>query len=109
MDATVIRAANLLRVSEYRLFELAYHHWHQCMAEPQIINLAFRHYLNNAIVPLWTVHFARSVVRAYRAGDFDPAIFGVYPPYEGIPLMWALAFRSPLSVPLGSKRDILIA
>jgi hypothetical protein len=109
MDALVVRAANLLAVSEHRLFELAYRHWHHHAAESRLIDRTFGHYLRHSVTPPWAVHFSRLVLRAYRAGNFDPALFGVYPAYEGIPLIWALTLRSPLSVPLAREEGVLVA
>ena len=109
MYSLVMQAANVLNVSEHRLFELAHRHWHQAPANPALIDRALRDFRQRAVLPSWVLHFARSVVRAYRAGNFEPAVFGVYPDYDVIPLPWALAFRSPTSVPVDNRQGIFIA
>jgi hypothetical protein len=110
MILLVIRAANLLKVDELELFRLAHRFWHYHTGEscPQI-NAAFNEYLEKKTAPPWVIHFARSVVRAYDCGNFEPAMFGIYPSYEEIPLSWSLAFQTPLSLPLNHFRDLLIA
>lgn len=109
MVLLVLRAANLLRVDELELFNLAHRFWHHRTAESSYIKVAFHKYLDKKIAPPWVVHFARSVVQAYDSGDFEPAVFGIYPSYEAIPLTWSLAFQTPLSLPLNEAGGLLVA
>lgn len=109
MVLVVIRAANLLRIDEFKLFELAHRFWHHRTGEYLFIKKAFNNYLDNKTAPPWVVHFARSVVQAYDRGDLEPAMFGIYPSYETIPLTWSLAFRIPLSLPLNEGGDLFVA
>jgi hypothetical protein len=109
MILLVIRAANLLRVDELEVFRLAYRFCFHRAAEPRNVKAAFDEYLDTQLVPSWVVHFARSVVDAYHRGSFEPAMFGVYPPCEVIPLSWSLVFQTPLSVPFNEIDDLLVA
>ena len=109
MILLVIRAANLLRVDELELFRLAYRFWYHHTAETRDIKAAFDEYLRSQLVPPWVVHFARSVVQAYDHGNFEPAMFGIFPSCEIIPLSWSLVFQTPLSVPFNEAHDLLVA
>lgn len=109
MYSLVLRAANVLNVCEHRFFELAYHHWHHRVPDADLIARTCRDFRCRAVLPAWARYFARSVVRAYRAGNFEPAMFGVYPAYQSIPLPWALPLRSPSTIPFDSERGVLVA
>lgn len=106
MVELVLRSANLLNVNEFEVFCLANRHWHH---QPQDVNDAFREYLNNRFVPPWVLHFARSVVKAYERGGFEPVLFGVYPTFETISITWALAFRAPCQLVLNGESGLLVA
>ena len=106
MVELVLRAANLLNVDELEVFRLSDRYWHHRTND---IKAAFRKYLTKKIVPYWVLHFARTVVKAYECGDLEPLLFGVYPSYERIQLTWALAFRTPLSLPLNDSDGLLVA
>jgi hypothetical protein len=105
----IIRAANILRVDELELFRLAYRFWYHYTGETRDIKTAFDEYLDKQLAPPWVVHFARSVVEAYDHGSFEPAMFGIYPSCEVIPLSWSLVFQIPLSVPFNETDDLLVA
>ena len=105
----VIRAANLLSVDELEIFKLAHRFWYRRPDEPYAINVEFNKYLRQKTAPHWVVHFARTVVQAYKRGNFDPAMFGIYPEYEKIPFCWSLAFQTPRYVSLNKAGDVLVA
>jgi len=109
MVLLVLRAANLLRVDEFEVFQLAHRFWHHHSGESSVIKKAFYKYLDKKIVPPWVMHFARTVVQAYEHGNFEPAVFGIHPAYEQIPLSWSLAFKTPLSVSLNDAGNLLVA
>ena len=109
MILLIIRAANVLNVDELQLFGLAHRFWHHQSAEPRQIDVVFKEYLDKKIAPPWVVHFSRSVLQAYNSGNLEPAEFGVYPAYEEIPLVWSLAFQTPLTIPLNESNDLLVA
>jgi hypothetical protein len=54
-------------------------------------------------------HFSRRVVQAYQGKNFDPAVFGVYPAYEKLPLSWSLALQTPRYVKLNKNCNVLVA
>lgn len=105
----VIRAANILSVDEFEVFNLAHQYWHHSNAESCYIKNAFTKYLDKKVVPPWVNHYARSVIQAYDCGNFEPALFGIYPSFEQIPLGWSLAFNTPLSMQLNEASDLLVA
>jgi hypothetical protein len=102
----VLRSANLLNVNEFEVFCLANRHWHHQFHD---VDDAFRKYLNKKFVPPWVLHFARTVVKAYERGNFEPALFGVYPAFETISITWALAFKAPCQLTLSENSDMLVA
>ena len=109
MITLVIRASNLLRVDELQLFNLAYRFWYEQKADTRLINKDFSHYLRKKIAPPWVIHFARSVLQAYQAGNFDPIRFGVHPEFEALPLGWSLVFQIPSTLPLKDADEVFIA
>lgn len=109
MMLVVIRAANILHVDEYEIFRLAHRFWHRNCDEPRAIRTVFKKYLESKSAPPWVVHFSRKVMQAYQRGNFDPAAFGVYPPYEKLPLSWSLALQTPRYVPLKQECDVFVA
>lgn len=106
MVELVIRSANLLKVNEFEVFCLANRHWHHPSHD---VDAEFRKYLNKKFVPPWVLHFARNVVNAYERGNFEPALFGVYPAFETISITWALAFRAPCQLALNEDSVFLVA
>ena len=106
MVESVLRAANILNVDELEVFRLANQYWSR---QADDLRVAFTKYLNRKIVPHWVLHFARTVIKAYEQGNFEPAQFGVYPSYETIQFSWALVFNTPISLPLNTDGNLLIA
>jgi len=109
MVPIVIRAANVLHVDEFEVFRLAHRFWNRHCAESSSIRSAFNKYVQNRIVPPWVVHFSRRVMQAYQGDNFDPAMFGVYPAYEKIPLCWSVALQTPRYVKLKQNCDVFVA
>lgn len=105
MVEMVLRAANILSVDELEVFRLANRFWQR----RSDIKAAFNKYLDKKIVPHWVLHFARNVVQSYERGTFEPAVFGIYPCYETIPLSWALALQTPRAVVLNEGANLFIA
>lgn len=106
MVESVLRAANILHVDELEIFRLADRYWRR---ESEDLGVAFARYLKWKTVPHWVLHFARTVIQAYNEGNFEPALFGVYPSYESIQFSWALVFNIPRSLPLVTDGNLLIA
>ena len=76
----VCRAAGLLDVAEYHLFELAHREWFgEDPAEPAI-RASFRVYVQTGAVPFWLRQFVRRVREGESEGTLHPADFGVAPP-----------------------------
>lgn len=100
MVMVVMKAANILQVDELEVFQLAHRFNHLTSDETTIINLTFKKYLEEKIAPPWVTQFARLVVQAYQRGDFDPAMFGILPKYDRMPLCWSLLTQTPRYVPL---------
>lgn len=109
MVPLVIRAANVLHVDEFEVFRLAYRFWNRHCTDSGSVHTAFRKYVRNRIVPHWVTHFSRRVVQSYRGKNFDPAVFGVYPTYEKLPLSWSLTLQLPRYVKLKKNCDVLVA
>ncbi|MDX1811965.1 MAG: hypothetical protein R3240_08465 [Gammaproteobacteria bacterium] len=106
MVESVLRAANILNVDELEVFHLAARYWSRHTDD---IKVAFKEYLSNKSVPHWVLHFSRNVLKAYERGNFEPALFGVFPSHESIQFTWALVFKTPLSLPLNTDGNLLIA
>ena len=106
MVESVLRAANILHVDELEVFRLADQYWSR---QAEDLNAAFEKFLKQQHVPHWVLHFARTVIKAYEQGNFEPAEFGVYPSHEAIQFSWALIFDIPSYVPLSAEGNLLIA
>ena len=106
MVELVLRAANILHVDELKVFQLADRYWNR---ESEDLDKEFDKFLNQKVVPHWVQHFARTVIKAYEKGNFEPAQFGVYPSYEAIQFSWALIFNTPSYLPLSTDGNLLIA
>jgi len=74
----LLEAAAELQVTEFKLFELAYRDWYGHPPKPQVIEVFFRNYMFNRIIPVWVSHFSRRIVEEARAGTLDPRRYGVY-------------------------------
>lgn len=59
---TISKAANLLNISEYRLFSEAYLNWFGDRANENDITSVFAHFKMFGEVPDWANQFARSVL-----------------------------------------------
>lgn len=74
----LLEAAAELQVTEFRLFELAYKEWYGAASKHQVIEVHFRNYMFNRIIPVWVSHFSRRVVEQSQAGTLDPRRYGIY-------------------------------
>jgi hypothetical protein len=57
----LVRTADRLAVSEYRVFELAYRNWYGRVPEAEFLTQAYGRYLNRTELPLWVRDFTRRV------------------------------------------------
>lgn len=74
----LLEAAAQLQVTEFKLFELAYRDWYGHPPKHQVIEVYFRNYMFNRIIPVWVSHFARVIVEKSQAGTLDPRDYGIY-------------------------------
>lgn len=59
----VVLAAELLDISEFRLFMAAFHEWFEREPSESLVERYFVAYLFEGAVPFWVRHFARNAVR----------------------------------------------
>lgn len=74
----LLEAAGLLQVTEFKLFELAYREWYGVRPKARVIEVHFRNYMFNMVIPAWVSHFCRRIVELGQAGSLDPRDFGIY-------------------------------
>lgn len=74
---SVLRAASLLSVGEFRVFEIAYQDWYGEAGEEKTIEKYFTGYMFNDIVPPWVRHFCKKVLKRDSEGTLDPADYGI--------------------------------
>ena len=73
----IMQSADLLDISECRLFEIAYAAWHGQQTDEKTIEGYFATYLLHENVPFWVRHFTRVVFGLEQAGQLDPQQFGL--------------------------------
>lgn len=74
----LLEAAALLQVTEFKVFELAYKEWYGVAPKPRVIEVHFRNYMFNQLIPRWVARFCRRIVEQEQAGTLDPRDFGIY-------------------------------
>lgn len=74
----LLEASALLQVTEFRIFELSYKEWYGAAPKARVIEVHFRNYMFNQIIPVWVSHFCRGVIEKDRAGVLNPKDYGVY-------------------------------
>ena len=109
MNVTVVRAANVLNVGERQLFEVAHQYWYTQQADASYISSALRDYLSNHVTPPWVLHFSRAVIRAYEDGTLNLLLFGVFPVFEELPLVWSVILRAPRIQRYDDSDNVLVA
>lgn len=73
----VVEASNLLAVSEFRIFEIAYSQWYGVDCDPDAIEHHFLPYMFHEQVPHYVRAFTRKVRGLERDGSLDPEEFGI--------------------------------
>jgi hypothetical protein len=76
-ELAVVRAAGLLDISEFRVFELAYRRWYGQEPADSQLERWFGDYMRHANVPFWVRYFTRDVLYRWHAGTLKPADFGI--------------------------------
>ena len=74
---SVLKAASLLSVGEFRVFEIAYEQWYGERGEEKTIEKYFTSYMFNDIVPVWVRDFCKKIVKLDQDDVLDPAEFGI--------------------------------
>lgn len=75
----VLAASSELQITEFRLFELAYHRWFGEYLSEKKMERFYAGYMFNASAPFWVRHFCRDVLEHARNGNLEPEKFGVFP------------------------------
>lgn len=76
----VIVSAQLLQISEFRFFGVAYAQWYDQEISERKLEPIFTRYAFKEVVPPWVRHFARRVLALYDAGTLDPEAFDIERP-----------------------------
>jgi hypothetical protein len=76
----VIVCAQLLQVSEFHFFGIAYAQWYDREIPEQKLEPIFTRYAFKEVVPPWVRHFARRVLALSEAGTLDPEDFNIERP-----------------------------
>lgn len=71
----ILDAAALLDTSEFNIFSIAYRKWFGKNAPEKIIENYYTAYMFNAVVPYWSRHFARTIIRLSSTGSLNPNDF----------------------------------
>lgn len=74
----VLDASAALEVTEFRLFELAWHRWFGSHPDRSRLEHYFAAYMFAERVPLWVRNFARLILDLDARGELDPRAFGVW-------------------------------
>ncbi len=74
-----VSASELLEITEFRLFELAYREWFGREADQAALEPPFVQYMFAQQAPAWVRHFARNVIACDRDGRLERAEFGLPP------------------------------
>jgi len=95
--AAVLDASAALEVTEFRLFELAWHRWFGQRPRPRRIEAHFAAYMFNERVPLWVRDFARLILDLDARGELDPRAFGIWQRLPSVRMrrlvkVWCAAF-----------------
>lgn len=72
----VLDASAALEVTEFRLFELAWHRWFGSRPDRDRLENHFAAYMFAERVPLWVRNFARLILDLDARGELDPRAFG---------------------------------
>jgi hypothetical protein len=74
----LLEASALLQVTEFRVFELSWKQWYGAAPKARVIEVHFRNYMFNHIIPVWVSHFCREIVEKGEVGTLDPRDYGIY-------------------------------
>ncbi len=75
----VLDTSAILEITEFEVFRLSYGRWFGTPASDALIEPFFCDYMFGMIVPSWVNHFTRKVMDLYKAGQLNPANYGITP------------------------------
>ncbi len=73
----VINSADLLQISEFRFFQLAYSDWYGADISEKALEPIFTNYMLRETVPHWVRHLARIVISRSKEDALDPRDFNI--------------------------------
>ena len=78
MDIARIQlSAQLLQISEFRFFQLAYEQWYGRELDEKTMEYIFAGYILKNEMPHWARHLSRIVTTRYFEGNLDPHEFNI--------------------------------
>lgn len=93
--------AGLLEITEFRLFQLAYHDWYGTDINDQETETYFIPFMFNEVVPFWLRHFCETIQKKYKQGVLNREELGIKPdPYPKFFLRWFVTSVTVLVVVL---------
>ncbi len=76
----ISRASQLLQISEFRFFNLAYAQWYGQSINEKGLEYIFANYMFEDIVPHWVRHFTRKIISMFEQGTLNPQEFSIERP-----------------------------
>ena len=76
----VLETSNVLAVSEFRVFSLAYRFWYGREADERTLERHFTPYMFSDLVPVWVRSFTHRILALERRGRLEPEEFGIETP-----------------------------
>jgi len=73
-------ASDILQISEFQFFRIAYSHWFGMDIPIARLECIFAEYVFKEIVPYWVRHLSRRVMKKSDLGVIDPSEFYIIPP-----------------------------
>lgn len=78
----VMYAATVLKVSEFRLFELSYENWFGESAGETVIETAYMSYVISGAAPAWVRNYIRKTCRLFDTGVKLPRVISIQGPHS---------------------------
>lgn len=76
----VLETSNVLAISEFRVFSLAYRSWYGRDTDESTLERHFTPYMFLDEVPFWVRSFTHRILELERQGRLEPAELGIEPP-----------------------------
>lgn len=76
----VLETSNVLSISEFRVFSLAYRSWYGVEGEESVLEGHFTPYMFREEVPFWVRRYTHEVLELERQGRLDPTELGIETP-----------------------------